>query len=85
MLIFVVCVIVQMMLLAYLNVRACMSISKYTYATEKMKKIAKFIVWVVPVLGILVVGQRLIPNFYKCLSGATYYGGGGGYSGGDCG
>jgi hypothetical protein len=77
------CIIGQFLLLAYLNTRACSAISRCSYAAPSIKKTAHYIVWCIPILGILLVANRVIPNFYRPLSGANYYGDGGGYSGGD--
>jgi len=85
MLIVISCIIGQLLLLTYLNARACRAISKCSYTTPSIKNTANYIVWCIPILGILLVANRVIPSFYKPLSGATYYGDGGGYSGGDCG
>ena len=87
MLVAVLCIVLQVVLLVYVNVRACNAIASCKHAVPSIKKIGVYLVWFLPVVGILIIANRFIPKFYTVLSqvdGAAINGSISG-GGGDCG
>jgi len=87
--ILVVIVLIFLILVLYVNIKVTRNIARSDAPTNSERVLSYLLVWFIPVLGVLFVPKKVLPELHGRPNGDGFIGGGGGSdggcSGGDCG
>ncbi len=81
--------VIFLFLVVYVNIKVTRDIARSARSTSNERALSYFVVWLIPLLGVLFVPKKVLPGFRRRSDSGSFLGGDGssdgGCSGGDCG
>ena len=85
----IVIVVIFLFLVVYVNIKITRDIARSSGSTSNERALSYFLVWLIPLLGVIFVPKKVLTGFRRRSDGGSFLGGDGssdgGCSGGDCG
>ncbi len=85
----IVIAVILLILVVYVNIKVTRDIARSAGSTSNERALSYFLVWLIPLLGVLFIPRKVFPGFHRRSDGGSFLGGDGssdgGCSGGDCG